>query len=275
MTTHGWFDVSTIGPGVTMIAEPGHEEDVKSYLIEGSRDVAVLDTGMGVGDFRGLVDSLSDRNPVVLQSHAHWDHIGDSSRFERVYVHPAEETHLAETYPNEDLRPWFSSEKLRGIPFPDEFDLNTASIAGTRAAGYLNHGDRIDLGDRTVEIYHTPGHSPGGISILDRSARLLFPGDAVNIGPIYLFSVQQADLKAYRNTIALLAELSAEVDLIYPSHYQVPMNPEQVVAVRDAFEEVLDGRQPDAVLTDREVFDYGWFVFWIAPGARQQFQRED
>ena len=30
---------------ITMIREPHHSEDVKSYLIEGSRDVAVLDTG--------------------------------------------------------------------------------------------------------------------------------------------------------------------------------------------------------------------------------------
>ena len=34
-----------------MIREPHHVEDVKSYLIEGSRDVAVLDTGTGAGDF--------------------------------------------------------------------------------------------------------------------------------------------------------------------------------------------------------------------------------
>ncbi len=65
---------------VWSIAEPGHVEQVHSYLIEGERDVAVLDTGMGVGDFRGLVRELSDRDPLVVQSHAHWDHIGASSR---------------------------------------------------------------------------------------------------------------------------------------------------------------------------------------------------
>jgi glyoxylase-like metal-dependent hydrolase (beta-lactamase superfamily II) len=61
---------------VTMIREPHHREDVKSYLIEGSHDVAVLDTGTGAGDFAGLVASLSLRRPRILQTHADWDHIG-------------------------------------------------------------------------------------------------------------------------------------------------------------------------------------------------------
>ena len=71
-----------------MIREPHHREDVKSYLIEGSRDVAVLDTGTGAGDFAGLVASLSSRRPRVLQTHADWDHIGASFRFDEVLVHP-------------------------------------------------------------------------------------------------------------------------------------------------------------------------------------------
>ncbi len=35
MTSHGWFDVVEFPDGVTMIAEPGHYEDVKSFLVEG------------------------------------------------------------------------------------------------------------------------------------------------------------------------------------------------------------------------------------------------
>lgn len=66
MTSHGWFDVVRFPDGITMIAEPGHHEDVKSFLIEGERDVAVLDTGMGVDDFAGLVRSLSSRDPIVF-----------------------------------------------------------------------------------------------------------------------------------------------------------------------------------------------------------------
>ena len=65
MTDSDWFEVRRFPHAVTMIREPHHDEDVKVYLIEGDRDVAVLDTGLGVGDFAGLVASLSPRRPRV------------------------------------------------------------------------------------------------------------------------------------------------------------------------------------------------------------------
>src|ERR671910_359080 len=93
-----WFEVRRFPHAVTMIREPHHREDVKSYLIEGSRDVAVLDTGTGAGDFAGLVASLSARRPRVLQTHADWDHIGASFRFDEVLVHPSEAEKLRAGY---------------------------------------------------------------------------------------------------------------------------------------------------------------------------------
>lgn len=270
-TSHGWFDVSQIGPGVWSIAEPGHQEQVHSYLIEGERDVAVLDTGMGVGDFRKIVAELSDRDPIVIQSHAHWDHIGASARFERVLIHPAEQDDLRHDIPAEDLRPWFREEALRGVPFPAGFDLDSLTIPGATPTGYLNDGDRIDLGGRVLEIYHTPGHSPGGITVYDAQSRLLFPGDAVNLGPLYLFG-PQTDLPGYRRTLEVLADLAGRSTAVYPSHYEVPMSPDDVLATQAAFEQIIAGREPDERRDDREVYAFERFVFWIKPGALEELR---
>ena len=275
MTKHGWFDVRTIAPGVTAIGEPGHDEDVKSYLIEGERDVAVLDTGMGVGDFFGLVGSLSDKRPLVVHSHAHWDHYGASAHFERILIHPAEADDLRRTVPNAELQPWFAADQLTGrAPLPDDFDVATVTIQGCEPTGLLHDGDTLDLGGRVLEIFHTPGHSPGGITVLDRTARLLFPADAVNLGPLYLFN-EQADLAAARNTLRLLAVLADEVDAVCPSHYEVPMTPDDVRATQLAFEEIIAGRSMDTRLPDREVYDYGHFVFWIRPGALNALREQE
>ncbi len=270
-TSHGWFDVTEIGNGVWSIAEPGHEEQVHSYLIEGERDVAVLDTGMGVGDFRSLVVELSEREPLVIQSHAHWDHIGASAAFERVLIHPAEAEALARDFPNAELRAWFRPETLRGIPFPDGFDLATAMIPGSEASGMLHDGQEIDLGGRTLEITHTPGHSPGGITVYDPSTRLLFPADAVNLGPLYLFGLQ-ADLVAYQETLDKLCALAERSDAVYPSHYEVPMTPADVLATRAALAEIIAGRGPDEVTADREVYAFERFVYWIRPGEVEKLR---
>jgi glyoxylase-like metal-dependent hydrolase (beta-lactamase superfamily II) len=43
----------------------------------------------------------------------------------------------------------------------------------------LNEGDHVDLGDRQFTVLHLPGHSPGGIGLLDEVDGLLLSGDAI------------------------------------------------------------------------------------------------
>jgi glyoxylase-like metal-dependent hydrolase (beta-lactamase superfamily II) len=265
-TSHGWFDVRQFPHGVTMIAEPGHYENVKSYLVEGERDVAVLDTGMGVGDFAGLVARLSSRDSLVLHSHAHWDHIGASHRFARVLIHPSEADDLRAGYPNERFRPKFAPHLLVGNLLPDDFDPATAAIPPAAPTGKVEHGDRIDLGGRVLEVFHTPGHSPGGITLLDRASRLLFPGDAVYAGPLY-GHLSCSDPTTYRDSLRLLAALTEEVDTVYPSHGDVPLTPADLRRMHAAYEEVWAGREPDARLPDRDVFEFDTFAIWLRPGA--------
>jgi len=249
-----------------MIAEPGHEEDVKSFLVEGDRDVAVLDTGMGVGDFAGLVRSLSDRTPIVLHSHAHFDHIGASADFERVYVHASEADDLREGYSNELFKPWFEPDRLVGDRLPEEFDSATASIQPVERSGTIEHGQQFDLGGRVLEAFHTPGHSPGGITLLDRANRLLFPGDAVYAGPMFAWKAY-SDPVAYRASLRLLAELADLVDVAYPSHNRVPLSPDDVRAMHLAYEEIWSGRKPDERDDAKDVYAFGDFSFWIPRGA--------
>ena len=259
----GWFDVRRFDNGVTMIGEPLHYEDVKSYLIEGDTDVAIIDTGMGVGDFAALVADLTDRAPIVLQSHAHFDHIGASSAYQRVLVHPSEAEDLALGYPNDRLRRWCEPGYLSG-PLPAGFDVATASIEGVDWAMPLVGGDEIDLGGRIIEVLHTPGHSPGGLTFLDREARILFPGDAVYAGPMFAYR-EGSDPALYRDSLRLLAELAAIVDNIYPSHNRVPLTPDDVVAMNEAYEQVWAGREPDSREADHDVYDFGDFSFWLPP----------
>ena len=239
----GWFEVRRFPHPNTKIREPHHFEDVKSYLIEGSRDVAVLDTGTGAGDFAGLVGSLSSRRPRVLQTHADWDHIGASYRFEEVLVHPSEAEKLRAGYPAARYTAEFSPELADISRLPRDFDPS-AGIPGCIPTGSLEHGDRIDLGERVLEIFHTPGHSPGGVSFLDREARALFVGDLLYLGPMLLF-FPGGDPAAFRESLSLAAELVEDIDVIYPAHDSVPLVPADVRAIRDAYETVWAGRAPD------------------------------
>ena len=122
MTGSDWFEITRLPHAVTMIREPHHAEDVKSFLIEGSRDVAILDTGLGVGDFAGLVDGLSTKRPRVLQTHAHWDHIGASHQFDEVHVHPSEAAGLREGWSSERYIAAFAADHVDHDRLPNGFD---------------------------------------------------------------------------------------------------------------------------------------------------------
>ena len=264
----GWFEVRRFPRGITMIREPHHIEDVKSYLIEGSRDVAVLDTGTGAGDFAGLVDSLSSRRPRVLHTHADWDHIGASFRFEDVLVHPCEAEKLRAGYPADRLVAEFSPESADLNRLPSEFDPSSG-IPGCAPTGWLEHGDRIDLGERVLEILHTPGHSPGGVSFLDREARAFFVGDLLYLGRMLLF-FPGGDTAAFRESLRLAAEVVEDVDAIYPAHDAAPLAPADVLAIRDAYETVWAGRAPDRYGTlygyRAAIHEFERFSFNMPPG---------
>ena len=62
----------------------------------------------------------------------------------------------------------------------------------------IKEGDTIDLGNRILEIYETPGHSPGHVSYLDRANRLLFSGDTIN-DSIIIFNKEGGNREAGRS----------------------------------------------------------------------------
>jgi glyoxylase-like metal-dependent hydrolase (beta-lactamase superfamily II) len=241
-----WARVERHESGVVWIQEPL----VRSGLVEGERDIAVIDTGMGVVDFRAVVEGHSQRAPLVLQTHTHWDHIGGSHLFDRVLVHPEEVDSLRQGLSHERFvksMERFSSQ----LPMPESWDPDTAVIPGVEAAGLLHDGDIIDLGGRVLEVIHTPGHSPGGVSFLDRAGRALFVGDAINMATM-LLCLPGSDPNAFLQTVRRLATRVSEVDVIVPGHGNL-MTAEDVRRVHAAFEEVYAGRPP----TRREEIDMG------------------
>lgn len=235
MPGKSWFEVHWERDGIGWVQEPL----VKSFLIAGTRDLAVLDTGMGVGDFAGVVRSASDLPPLVVQTHGHWDHVGSSHAFERVLIHPNDADDLRAGVENAALLGALERWEGGEYAFTAEFDRATAHIPGVEPTGMLHEGDRIDLGGRVLEVYETPGHSPGGVTLLDREARALFTGDAINLGRM-LLCLHGSDPHAYRPTLAKIVELAASADQIFVCHGD-PISPDELRDYHAAFEQLWTG----------------------------------
>ncbi len=74
----------------------------------------------------------------------------------------------------------------------------------------------IDLGDRTFEVIHTPGHSPGGIALWEAASGILFSGDIVYDGPL-IEDTYHADAADYHRSMARLYDLPVRV--VHGGHF--------------------------------------------------------
>lgn len=126
---------------------------------------------------------------IVLTTHVHWYHIGSHGEFKNIYVHKDEEDWLVNGIKKlsiEQIRKDVSRDIT--IPTPETFNPDTYKPFQGSPTALLNDGDEIEIGNRKLTIYHTPGHSPGHISIFDNSKGYLFTGDLLYDGtPVYAF----------------------------------------------------------------------------------------
>jgi glyoxylase-like metal-dependent hydrolase (beta-lactamase superfamily II) len=250
-----WFDVRQVAPGIHVIEEPLHEERVKSYLVAGRDRAVLVDTGMGVGDIRAVVEGLTALPVLVVQSHAHADHIGGAWRFSDIAIHRAEAAALAQGRAPDTLRGWFDRSRMSG-PLPPYLDPETFAIPGVQPSQLLDGGETLDLGGRRLEVIHAPGHSSGGLVLLDYANRTLLSTDVAYLGELYCFH-GDADIHVYAATLERLVALEADVDLVLPAHGPTPIDMAAVRRMRDAVAAVAGGRVPDAVVDGMAAHDFG------------------
>lgn len=267
-TSQPWYDVRFAEPAIFIIEEPHHVERVKSYLIVGTDEAILLDTGMGIGDLRALVEGLTDRPVTVVNSHAHWDHVGGNEQFDTIWIHEAEAEALANGVPIEKLRTAFSPENLTG-PLPASVDPATIAFRAKPATGILRDGHRFDIGSRTLDVIHGPGHSPGGISLLDARNGALFSTDVAYAGVLYVYDPM--DLPIYRASLSRLADLAPGLQAVYPSHNASPFSPDLLPKMRDGVGAVIDGLPPARTEGDMARYDFDGFALqvWGMPLIQQ------
>ncbi|CAN5813798.1 MBL fold metallo-hydrolase [soil metagenome] len=259
---HEWFDVRETEPGIFVIEEPNHVERVKSYLIVGEDKAILLDTGMGVSHIREVVETLSDLPVTVINSHAHWDHVGGNHLFADVLIHPAEADNLTKGFSNVRMRAWFQPESLTGR-LPEGVDLDTLEILPCAATGLLQEGQIFDLGNRVLEVLHCPGHSPGGIVLLDRADGILFSTDLAYKGFLYAYDGEW--VQTYHLSLTRLAKLEPDLRVLYPSHHASPIAPDLLQPMTDALARILDGEAPTFIDDDKAAFDFGAIGVYLFP----------
>jgi len=224
-----WYRQIETGSGIVRISEPHVDQLVSAnmwWLRGNDRDI-VVDAGLGVVALREEIPHMFERDPLVLLTHSHLDHVGGAHEFRERAAHAAEAEILAAGVPA-SLFGAELYEKLRidpaGEPVPNllinrmpypEYDPRTYRIEAVPLTRLLEDGDRIDLGGRTLTVLHLPGHSPGSIALLEERTGVLYCGDVVYDGRL-IDDLPGSDVPSYRRSMQLLAHL--DVSVVHPGH---------------------------------------------------------
>lgn len=194
------------------------------YLVEGKNQCAVIDTGMGFPGLGKLVSLLSPLPSVVLCTHGHLDHIGSVGEFLCMYLHPADWELL-----NRHADPAYRRKKVEAlarelgvVPTP-EATKAMIHLQIPKDIRPLSPGQLLDLGGRTLEVLHTPGHTQGSVCFYDRAGGLLFSGDTLCARGVMLSFPESTDIPTFLQTIAALSARIPRDTRIYPGHHTQPL----------------------------------------------------
>jgi glyoxylase-like metal-dependent hydrolase (beta-lactamase superfamily II) len=183
----------------------GYRNNGNTCIFKGDMTVLV-DPGhlFNLGDLtRSIVaDGLNLRNiDLIILSHGHPDHCEATSKLQeltgaRIVMHRLEEKCL-------------SKYTLYGrIP---KFNID------------IRLADQLDLGRITLQILHTPGHTPGSVALYWSDSGVLFTGDVVFYRGMGRADLYGGDVQALKQSIEFLSNLDVEY-LLPGHHYGFPSN---------------------------------------------------
>jgi glyoxylase-like metal-dependent hydrolase (beta-lactamase superfamily II) len=245
-----WFDIRNPFSGVYAFMEPGHYEECISYLVVGTERAALVDTGMNVGDLAAAVRQVTSLPITVVNTHADWDHRGENYKFSDIAIHKLEADVLERPVGQEKL-----SVKSRPgrftRPTPPDFVASEWRVPPSKATRLLHDGDKIELGGRTLEVIHTPGHTPGHVCLLDRAQRWLITGDLYYPGAIYVF-YPWSSLSDCLTSARRMAALKKDVDWLLPAHNVTPIPETELTRLQLAFENICNGTAQGVERDDAE-----------------------
>ncbi|MER9638882.1 MBL fold metallo-hydrolase [Mesorhizobium sp. M0228] len=212
-----WYESIRMGDGVTLIHEPWIKPFFRCNIwhVRGRDRDLLFDTGLGHFSLRRHVPLVTERKLTCVASHTHFDHIGCHHEFPDRCVHPAEAGILADPRNEWTVADRYATEEMFD-GMPQGWDTNRYQILPAPAGRLLEQGDIVDLGDRTFEVIHTPGHSPGGIALYENRTGILFSGDIIYDGPL-IDDVYHSDIDDYVETLLRMRDL--DVSVVHGGHF--------------------------------------------------------
>ena len=132
---------------------------------ETSREAVVVDPGDNIPEILEILARHQLKVKAIVITHAHIDHIGGAEKLKAATGAPV--------YMNANDQELYDRIEVQagwlGMETPEQTDIDV----------HAREGDAIDLGPARFEVLHTPGHTPGSISLWIPLENKLVAGDTL------------------------------------------------------------------------------------------------
>lgn len=228
------------------------------YLVIGTKRALLIDTGIGVGNIRAVVETMTRLPYDVVNTHHHYDHAGGNGHFDVVYAHENAIPVILAQNQEDTRKEFFLSQQAR-----TEYNHEASLVYDSKMLGCFDmkavqEGECFCLGDRNLEVIFTPGHTKDGICLLDRENRLLFSGDTIVSTPTLMFDVFSDTMTNYLESLRKLHRMKDAYELIFPGHYLRPIGEIYVEHQISCVKEILGGscrdERQDSAMTESPVY---------------------
>ncbi len=213
-----WYAIRPLDSKVLWIREIHVDPYVAGdiWLVRGSKRDLVVDTGMGIVPPAPVIEALTTKPIVAIAMNCYFDHAGGWHTFDERLCTPLDAEALRD--PGEESGSalnYLTEDSLSALPRPG-YTTSEYRMQGAAPTGLVEEGDRIDLGDRALEVMCLPGRSPGGIALWESASGSLFTSDMLYDGSSGAAWPPDEPV-AYCESLRRLSELP--VRRVYPGHY--------------------------------------------------------
>jgi glyoxylase-like metal-dependent hydrolase (beta-lactamase superfamily II) len=143
---------------------------VNCFILEDekTKEAVVIDPGDDAADILKLIREKGLTVKYIIDTHGHFDHVGANGAIKdvtgaQILIHEADAPIMA-----------IAARQSAAFGMPP--------VSSPPADRFVKHGDVISAGEISLKVLHTPGHTPGGISLLEQG--IVFTGDALFAGSI-------------------------------------------------------------------------------------------
>lgn len=192
-----------------------YENNCNTYVITGKKTV-LIDPG-----HRRFLESLfarmeedrisADTIDLLIVTHSHPDHLEG-----------------AEAFQDRGLKVAMSRGEVNYLQGSGKYlyEMMGQRVPRIRFDFYLKEGE-LQVEDKAFEIYETPGHSPGSLSIYWPKRKALFTGDVIFSGGIGRTDFPEGDPDVLARSIERLSRL--DIEILLPGHGEIIMGKAEVL----------------------------------------------